>query len=88
MIELPLRCICGYQAHINRLEAQLEATERNRPETMTAPRCTICAYPQEPSLVNVTNMEDELPRWFIGWHCNNSALHDYLRKQQDNQQWQ
>lgn len=62
---------------IERLRAEL-ATQ----QTMTAPRCTICAYPQEPELINVTNIGDELPQWVIGWQCNNYGLHEYLRKQQ------
>lgn len=34
MTDLPLRCICGYQAHINRLEAQVEALERRLQDTL------------------------------------------------------
>jgi uncharacterized protein involved in exopolysaccharide biosynthesis len=34
MTDLPLHCICGYQPHINRLEAQLEATQRTLQDTL------------------------------------------------------
>jgi hypothetical protein len=43
--------------------------------TFTAPVCVICAYPEEPELVNVTLFEDVLPRWTIGWQCPNMYIH-------------
>lgn len=34
MNDLPLRCICGYQPKINRLETELEITERRLQQTI------------------------------------------------------
>lgn len=34
MTDLPLRCICGYQNKINRLETELEITERRLQQTI------------------------------------------------------
>ena len=34
MTDLPLRCICGYQSKINRLETELQITERRLQQTI------------------------------------------------------
>jgi septal ring factor EnvC (AmiA/AmiB activator) len=34
MTDLPLRCICGYQSKINRLETELAITERRLQQTI------------------------------------------------------
>jgi hypothetical protein len=66
------------------IEETRNAYLRAHDYVMTAPRCSICTFPSEPTLMNVTGMNDESPRWLLEWHCNNYDLHEYIRKQKNN----
>ena len=59
--------------------AYLRATQ---PIFITAQRCPICHYPQEPSLTEIISDNPDLPQWVITWHCGNTYLHTRIRYQQ------
>ena len=52
---------------------------------ITAQRCPICHYPQEPELIELVSDKPsvpDLPEWEVIWHCGNTYLHTRINNQQ------
>jgi hypothetical protein len=69
--------------------AYLRATQStDEPIIITAQRCPICHYPQEPELIELVSDQPsvpDLPEWEVIWHCGNTYLHRRIAQQKDNQ---
>ena len=66
--------------------AYLRATQpTDEPIFITAQRCPICHYPQEPELIELLSDQPsvpDLPEWEVTWHCGNTYLHTRINYQQ------